>query len=86
MGYYSIVPNKGTMTWTTRLFALLATIFGDTDSFTLTQVYQTCTGAMTYYYPNNNTVDATIRRTLEDLRDMGIIAFVDNAGTYTWAK
>ena len=74
------------MNWKTRLFSLLSTIFGDKDTFTLSEVYQTCTGAMSYYYPNNSTVEASIRLALENLRDMDIITFVDNQGTYSWNK
>ena len=68
----------------TKLFALLATVFGDNTTFTLQQVYQVAEGAMSYYYPNNTTIQATIRRNLEDLRDDGFLNFVDNQGTYSW--
>jgi len=69
----------------TKLVALLATVFGDKTTFTLQQVYQVAEGVMAYYYPNNNTIQATIRRGLEDLRDDGFLTFVDNQGTYSWA-
>ena len=72
------------MNWKTRLLTILSTVFSDAKTFTLSEVYQTCEGAMTYYYPNNNTIQASIRRKLEDFRDMGIITFVDNNGTYSW--
>ena len=72
------------MNWKTTLFALLVSFFGDKKTFTLQEVYQTCSGGMSYYYPKNNTVEASVRRTLEDLRDMGLITFVDNEGTYAW--
>ena len=72
------------MTWKTRLFTILSTVFSDTNTFTLQEVYQTCEGVMSYYYPDNTTIRASIRRNLEDLRDMGIITFVDNMGTYNW--
>ncbi len=72
------------MNWKTRLFTILSTVFSDTKTFTLTEVYQTCQGVMSYYYPDNTTIQATICRNLEDFRDMGIITFVDNRGTYCW--
>ena len=72
------------MNWKTRFFAILSTVFSDTETFTLTEVYQTCEGVMSYYYPNNNTIQASIRRNLEDFRDMNIVTFVDNKGTYSW--
>jgi len=74
------------MTWQTRLFSILVTVFGDTNTFTLQQVYQTCEGVMSYYYPDNTTIQASIRRNLEDLRDMGVITFMDNNGTYSWSS
>ena len=74
------------MTWKSRLFSILVAVFGDTTTFTLQEVYQTCEGVMSYYYPKSNTVQASIRLNLEKLRDDGIINFVDDMGTYSWVK
>ncbi len=83
------------MTWTTRLFSLLVTIFGDTDTFTLQQVYATCVGAMSYHYPNNNHVEQKLCQTLQQLEEVGIIVFTrdgvpctrsEGEGVYQWVK
>jgi len=34
------------------------------------------------YYPKNHTVDASLRRNLQELRDLGLIRFIDNGGHY----
>ena len=83
------------MTWTTRLFSLLVTIFSDTETFTLQQVYATCVGAMSYHYPNNNHVEQKLCQTLQQLEEVGIIVFTrdgvpvprsEGEGVYQWVK
>ena len=66
------------------LLTLLSTVFADHVEFTLQQVLQSCTGAFEIHFPQNNTVDASIRRTLQQLRDQRWISFVDDNGTYRW--
>ena len=34
-------------------------------------------------YPANQTIDSTIRRVLQELRDKGVITFLDNYGQYS---
>ena len=72
------------MTFQAHLFNILVTFFGSTSSFTLQEVYQVSVGGLSYLYPNNNTIEASIRRNLQQLRDKDIITFVDDEGTYTW--
>lgn len=81
------------MTWTTKLFSLLVTIFGDTDMFTLQDVYATCVGPMSYLYPNNNHVEQKLCQTLQQLEELGVINFTNNGevcersqgqGVYQW--
>jgi hypothetical protein len=73
------------MNFQTHLFNILVTFFGNTSNFTLQEVYKVATGGLGYLYPNNNTLEASIRHNLQTLRDNDIITFVDNDGTYTWA-
>ena len=73
------------MNFQTHLFNILVTFFGNKTTFNLPEVYQVAVGGLGYLYPNNNTLEASIRRTLQTLRDNDIITFVDNEGTYTWA-
>jgi hypothetical protein len=69
----------------TKLLTLLTTVFKDVPTFSLKQVYQVAEGPMAYYYPNNNTLRATIDLSLKELRDNGFLT-VDNQGTYSWAQ
>jgi Fe2+ or Zn2+ uptake regulation protein len=70
-------------TWKQQLYKVLTLVFKNRGEFTLTEVYQTCCGVMSYLYPKNNTIEASIRRNLEELRDDGLIVFVDYKGTYS---
>ena len=70
----------------TKLLHLLTTVFGNVPTFTLQQVYQVAEGPMTYLYPNDNTIQTTIRLSLGELRDNGFLTFVDDQGTYSWAQ
>ena len=69
-------------TWKQKLYEVLKVVFKNSGDFTLLQVYQTCKGVMSYHYPNNKTIEASIRRNLEELRDDGLVRFVDYRGTY----
>jgi len=73
------------MNFQTNLFNVLVTFFGNSTEFTLQDVYQVASGGLSYLYPNNNTIDSSIRANLQNLRDNNIIVFVDDNGTYSWA-
>jgi hypothetical protein len=72
------------MTFQTHLFNVLVTFFGNASEFTLQDVYKVAGGGLSYLYPDNNSINPSIRANLQRLRDSDIIAFVDNDGTYTW--
>ncbi|MCB0699617.1 MAG: NgoFVII family restriction endonuclease [Chitinophagales bacterium] len=66
--------------WSLDVFDCLIRIQANT--FTLTHVHETFTDELKRKYPNNNTIDASIRHNLQRLRDIGLIEFVDNRGNY----
>ena len=72
------------MNFRTRLLSILTLHLGNLSTFNLQQVYQVAEGPMSFHYPNNNTVDASIRHNLQKLRDEGFLTFVDDEGTYQW--
>ena len=73
-------------TWKQNLYKVLTLVFKNRGEFTLSEVYQTCYGVMSYLYPKNNTIEASIRRNLEELRDDELVHFVDYRGTYRLIK
>jgi len=52
------------------------------DTFTLQDVYRASVPFLKKKWPNNHTVEASIRRNLEEIRNLGMIRFTDNQGTY----
>ena len=52
--------------------------------FKLSEVYQVAEGALSYHYPNNNTVRASIQRNMQKLRKDGHLHFGEKRGTYYW--
>jgi Fe2+ or Zn2+ uptake regulation protein len=72
------------MNFRSKLFKVLSCVFETNKQFTLSEVYQISEGPMSYYYPNNNTIRASIRENLQQLRDEGFLTFVDNKGTYSF--
>ena len=71
-------------TWKQKLLFILQFNFGHKQYFTLDEVYQVAVGSLQFFYPENNTVTASIRHNLERLRDDGCIQFVDYKGLYSW--
>ena len=51
------------------------------DKFTLKEIYINFEDILSLYYPNNNTVKASIRANLQVLRDKKIIIFIER-GNY----
>ena len=71
------------MNFRTRLLILLSLTFADRPEFNLDQVYQGTTGLLQLMYPNNNTIEASIRGALQTLRDEGHLNFLGN-GRYSF--
>lgn len=65
-------------TWKMLLIRVIEEI--NSVEFTLSEVYQ-FEGAFKKQYPNNNTIRNSIRRNLQELRDMGLIKFL-GSGRY----
>ena len=69
-----------------KMLELLERTFPLDQPFTLQQVYPVVQEDLQRQYPNNNTIQQTIRGNLMKLRDDGIIRFdEDHPGTYYWA-
>jgi phosphatidylserine/phosphatidylglycerophosphate/cardiolipin synthase-like enzyme len=65
--------------WKAEMFKVLSELKKDT--FTLKDVYA-FVPRFEKLYPDNHTIQDSMRRNLEDFRDLGLIRFVDNAGAY----
>jgi hypothetical protein len=68
------------MNFRTRLLSILSMHMSCVDTFTLQQVYQVAEGPLSYHYPNNNTIDSSIRQNLQKLEEEGYLNFVDESG------
>lgn len=64
--------------WYEKLYEIIIKNFD--DEFTLNELYR-FTSLLHEQYPNNNTIQSSIRRNLQKLRDMGKIEFIGN-GSY----
>ena len=53
----------------------------DLGIFTLQELYRLSYNNLSIKYPNNNTIKASIQRTLQDIRDEGYLIFL-NRGEY----
>tara|TARA_B100000131_G_C18103057_1_gene606748 strand:+ start:2013 stop:2288 length:276 start_codon:yes stop_codon:yes gene_type:complete len=71
------------LTWNHHLYDILLFYFRDRLEFELKEVFKVSSGALSYYYPNNNTINYSIMRTLQNLRDDGKICFI-RRGVYGW--
>jgi hypothetical protein len=70
------IKDNSTLTqWQKNLLNLILNI--KTQTFELSDLYQLKTLLQTYY-PNNNTIESSIRRNLQELRDLGLIQFYGN--------
>ena len=54
----------------------------DIGTFTLKELYDEIYTEYQIKYPNNKTVDASIRRNLQGLRRDGFLRFINNQGVY----
>ena len=80
---YHLTRDK--LTWNHHLYDMLLYHFRDRLSFTLAEINQVAGGALSYYYPNNNTITYSIQRTLQNLRKDGKIEFIKR-GVYGWSN
>ena len=51
-------------------------------AFSLSAVYEACAKSAQESFPGNAHVNAKIRQQLQQLRDVGVIEFVDDQGNY----
>ncbi|SDF96783.1 hypothetical protein [Halorientalis regularis] len=58
----------------------------DQKTFTLAEFYEFAEDRLAAEYPNNNTIQAKIRQTLQRLREGGEIKFVDDNGNYRFPE
>jgi len=75
--------TRDKLTWDHHLYDMLLFYFRNELTFTLAEINQVAGGALSYYYPNNNTITYSIQRTLQNLRDDGKIEFIER-GVYGW--
>jgi len=68
------------MTFRNQLLAILDLNFQHASIFTLNEVYQVAEGMLYYHFPNNSTIDSSIRSNLQKLEETGYIYFVDEQG------
>ncbi len=73
--------NSMQMTWKQDLLTIIKDHWGVGTEFTLHDLYM-FEEELSATHPDNNTVRAKIRQTLQDLRRDLIVEFVDNRGTY----
>ena len=75
--------TRDKLSWNHHLYDMLLFYFRNKPTFTLTEIKQVTSGALSYYYPNNTTISYSIMRTLQNLRDDGKIEFIER-GVYGW--
>ena len=78
---YSKPMNKVTWKYIMEMFIRIK--WKPDELFTLQEIYNLYNDVLQKLYPDNNTIKASIRRTLENLRDDNIIKFLDNNGSYS---
>lgn len=69
------------MSWAEDLRRKITERWAPGTIFRLTQVYE-FVPELQKMHPRNATVESSIRRSLQELRDSGDLDFVDNDGTY----
>ncbi|MCY4402265.1 MAG: hypothetical protein OXD54_06780 [Candidatus Poribacteria bacterium] len=72
------------MTWKRAVSEIVLDLL-DKKEFTAPELRE-YTSLLESEYPNNNNIESDILGTLQYLRNMGAIAFVDNQGTYKLTK
>ena len=78
MGYYTRVINGQTiMGQTNRVLDIINANFYGVGNFTLTDIYDVTRDMITRVYPNNKSVDATIRADVNALVNANLLTRVD---------
>jgi hypothetical protein len=75
---------KTQTTWKSALNELLVQKYSKREFFYLSEIVKDCSAELQKLYPENNTVTASIRRTMQKLRDDKVLNFVDYQGTFSW--
>ena len=75
--------TRDKLTMNHHLYDMLLYHFRDKLRFTLKEIYQVASGALSYYYPNNKKISYSIQKTLQKLRNDGKIEFIER-GVYGW--
>jgi hypothetical protein len=65
------------MTWKKDLMRIIKKNHLDLGIFTLEQLYRVSFNTLSMKYPNNNTIKASVRRTLQKLRDDNYLIFLN---------
>lgn len=73
------------MTWKSELAEVIRQSWRPGQEFKLDQVYQ-FELKLRELHPENGHIREKVRQTLQYLRDDGLVAFVDNSGTYLSLK
>lgn len=76
---HDLIDFRSLNGWTMDVLEVVMQI--PTQRFRLSDVYASI-DQLRLRHPANNTIDAKIRQQLQVLRDLGLIIFVDNNGTY----
>ncbi len=76
-----VAPNDVGDTWTDEVLGLIRANWKPDQVFSLSDVYSRST-ELAVKHPGNATTQNTIRRVLQQLRDSGVINFLDNEGHY----
>jgi len=69
------------MSWVEELRSRIAKKWPVGSTFRLVEVYEFLP-ELRRLYPHNATIESTVRRVLQELRDSEELRFVDNSGTY----
>ena len=69
------------MTWKKELIKIIQMYHLDLGEFTLEELYRVSLYILSMKYPNNNTIKASIQRTLQYLRDDNYLIFISR-GVY----
>ena len=65
------------MSWKIGLMRIIKKNHLDLGEFTLEELYRVGFNILSRRYPNNNTIKASIRRTLQEIRDEGYLIFLE---------
>jgi len=75
--------TRDKLTMNHHLYDMLLYHFRHRLRFTLKEIYQVASGALSLHYPNNKKIKYAIQGTLQNLRDDGKIEFIER-GVYGW--